>query len=156
MKMTKAQEDFLGICWNMKVVNIIPQAAKLGIPEDEVRKYLATKGLTIEEGGFVFQGTKLEPEEGRVKAEDFMAAVEVANRKYQAEVRKYARLEKGWNAKEGFDAQQAKLKETGKEVQYLHDQIVWLVGGLLAPGGSHWGRLARKTMAELLKSKRNG
>lgn len=58
--LTKAQEDFLGICWKLKVVNIIPQAAKLGIPEAEARKYLGTKGLTIEDGGFVFQGTKVD------------------------------------------------------------------------------------------------
>lgn len=67
MKMTKAQEDFLGICWKMKVVNIIPQAAKLGIPEDEVRKYLETKGLTIDQGVFVFQGKVVKKEKAMGK-----------------------------------------------------------------------------------------
>lgn len=62
-KLSKQQEDFLKICWSMKVVNIVPQAAKLGIPEAEVRKYLATKGLAIDQGGFVFQGkAKDQPE----------------------------------------------------------------------------------------------
>jgi gas vesicle protein len=221
MNLTKAQTDFLNICWKMKVVNIIPQAAKLGIPEAEVRKYLTEKGLAIEQDGFVFQreaeggemrkvsdrefrrqvmegygklqdavrqasksmlcwkdkhkqaiawrlvddvrGELLaaleqfsEPveEAKEISPEEFMEAVREANRQYQAAVRKYTRIEKGWNAREGFDAQQAKLKETGKEVQYLHDQIVWLAGGLLAPASGNWGRLARTTMAAMLKPKR--
>jgi hypothetical protein len=56
MKLTKAQEDFLNICWSMKVRNIVPQAAKLGIPEAYVREYLAQRGLSIDDSGFVFQG----------------------------------------------------------------------------------------------------
>jgi len=147
MKMTKAQEDFLGLCWKMKVVNIIPQAAKLGIPEAEVRKYLATKGMAIEQGGFVFQGGwKPRLKEEGVKAEDFMAAVEVANRDHTLAIRRYLRIEKKGDLKKAAAAKE--------EIRNRHDEIVWLVGGLFAPARGTWGRLARKTMVELIKEKK--
>lgn len=72
MILSKAQEDFLNICWKIKVVNIMPQAAKLGIPEAEVRKYVAAKGLTIEDGGFVFEGSRKGKEEGMSSTVDTM------------------------------------------------------------------------------------
>lgn len=92
----------------------------------------------------------------KIKPKDFMAALKVANDNYQAAVRRYMRIERGGCAKEGFEAQQAKLKDMGKKVQELHDEIGWLVGGLFARPSSAWGRMARQTMMELLKKSRMG
>lgn len=134
MKLTKEQEDFLGICWKMKVRNIVPQAAKLGIPEAEVRKYLAKKGLSIDGGGFVFQGKGKD-----LSAEEFRAVMLAANRRYQAAVTEYVTL-----------ADDEERKIAAAKMVDLRDEIVWLIGGLLDPSSEEYGIMARREARELL------
>lgn len=90
----------------------------------------------------------------KVKPKDFMAAVKVVNGRHQAAVRRYMRTERDGCAGEGFEAQQTKLKAMAKEIQDLHDEIGWLVGGLLAGANTNWGRLARETMGKLLAGRK--
>lgn len=139
MKLTKEQEDFLGICWKMKVGKIVPQAAKLGIPEAEVRSYLATKGLSIDRGHFVFQASS-KPEPEALSAEDFMAVMLAANRRYQAAVTEYVTL-----------ADDGERKIAAAKMVDLRDEIVSLVSGLLDPTSDAHAKLARQTAQELLK-----
>lgn len=149
MKLTKAQEDFLNICWKMKVVNIVPQAAKLGIPEAYVREYLGKRGLAIDQGGFVFQGKRKEAL--RVTPKDFMEAVRVANRRFNEAVQAYTRIKKKGMPKDGFAQINGELAEAEKRIKDRQGDILWLVGGLLEPSDKEWKILAHGEMVELLK-----
>jgi hypothetical protein len=145
MKMTKAQEDFLGICWKMKVINIMPQAAKLGIPEAEVRKYLGKMGLTIDQGGFVFQGTKLEVEsEARITADEFMAAVGLVNGEYQKATGRFLKMQRRMGDRS------LEVMKAREEAWHRRDDMVWLISGLLTPASKEHASLAQKAARKLL------
>lgn len=62
MKLTQGQKEFLQRCLSLEVVNVIPQATKLRIPEMELRKYLRRKKLLLSpDGFFVMERKKARP-----------------------------------------------------------------------------------------------
>lgn len=79
----------------------------------------------------------------KIAAKEFMAVMTVANRRHQDAVRDYLRIQK--------DGDLFKVAPAEQKIKELHDEIVWLVGGLLRPGSGTYARLARMTATELLK-----
>jgi hypothetical protein len=87
----------------------------------------------------------------KIEAKEFMAVMDVANRRYQAAVRRFLRIQKRGTPAQGFAHFNGELDLATKKLTEQRDEIVWLVGGLLSPGTGTWARLARMTATELLK-----
>lgn len=143
-KLSKDQVKLLEVWTSLKIFDILPQAAKIGIPAAEVRKYLRKEGLEY-----------LVEEWKDVGLAEFHEVMVVANRQYQAAVQKYlAVLERAApvdkaNPDPDLTAAQAEMKSLG-------DHIVWMVGGLLEKGTTVYGISARRAAKELLsKPKRS-
>lgn len=84
-----------------------------------------------------------------VGAKEFMAVMIAADLRYQHAAQHYVNIQRGTSANKAN-----LLNKAAEKAKVIHDEIVWLVAGLLDPGSEEHGLFALRTARKLLRKSR--